>query len=164
MNQRPEKRISGAWNPEFQQKILFKEQVGLIDLTPTVLSFAGLPLDKNFQGRDLQDELKAVQSKSQSTSTKDHSVYSITDPWMPKAQFSVRTLDWKYIQQEDQTLVYQLSSDPKEEQNIHPCISKQLFCVKKWANIFKQPQLSIADGCLLKTYQFTFFVVNTFKL
>ena len=45
--------------PEFQQKILFKEQVGLIDLTPTVLSFAGLPLDKNFQGRDLQDELKA---------------------------------------------------------------------------------------------------------
>ena len=37
---------------------------------------------------------------------------------MPKAQFSVRTSDWKYIQQEDQTLVYQLSSDPKEEQNI----------------------------------------------
>ena len=37
---------------------------------------------------------------------------------MPKAQFSVRTLDWKYIQQEEQTLVYQLSSDPKEEQNI----------------------------------------------
>ena len=35
-----------------------------------------------------------------------------------QAQFSVRTSDWKYIQQEDQTLVYQLSSDPKEEQNI----------------------------------------------
>ena len=104
--------------PEFQQKILFKEQVGLIDLTPTVLSFAGLPLDKNFQGRDLQDELKTFQTKSQSSSTKDHSVYSITDPWMPKAQFSVRTSDWKYIQQEDQTLVYQLSSDPMEEQNI----------------------------------------------
>ena len=105
--------------PEFQQKILFKEQVGLIDLTPTVLSFAGLPKDKNFQGRDLKDELKSLNVKSQSSpSIKDHSVFSITDPWMPKPQFAVRTLDWKYIQQEDQTLVYQLSSDPTEEQNI----------------------------------------------
>ena len=105
--------------PEFQHKILFEEQVGLIDLTPTVLSFAGLPLDKNFQGRDLKDELKVLYVKSKvSLSIKDHSVFSITDPWMPKPQFAVRTADWKYIQQEDQTLVYQLSSDPKEEQNI----------------------------------------------
>jgi arylsulfatase A-like enzyme len=103
--------------PEFKQKIEYKEQVGLIDLTPTVLSLAGLPIDKNFQGRDLQSEIQLRNDNPQNININktSHSVFSITDPWMPQPQFAVRTLDWKYIQQENRTLVYQLSSDPDEK-------------------------------------------------
>ena len=86
-------------------------------MTPTVLSLAGLPIDKNFQGRDLQSEIQLRKNNSQNIKINktSHSVFSITDPWMPQPQFAVRTLDWKYIQQENRTLVYQLSSDPDEE-------------------------------------------------
>ena len=114
--------------PEIQQKISYKNQIGLIDLTPTILDYAGLPLDKNFQGNSVQTKIEEIQksrkneeSDKKESDKKDlnaHVVFSITDPWMPQPQFAVRTQGWKYIQQESQTLLYDLSVDPQETKSL----------------------------------------------
>jgi arylsulfatase A-like enzyme len=75
---------------------------------PTVLDLAGLKKDDRFMGTSL---LPLIQ---ESTSKGRDEVFSITDPWMPQPQFAVRTQDWKWIEQENQQLVYDLKSDPQE--------------------------------------------------
>ena len=51
--------------PEKIKKIVYKNQVGLIDLTPTVLEYAGLPVDKNFQGTSVKPRLMRIQNQEQ---------------------------------------------------------------------------------------------------
>ena len=83
------------------------EQVGLIDLLPTILELAGLPLDSRMQGRSL---VGLANGKIDD----DNTVFSITDPWMPNPQFSARTNQWKWISSKHEEKVYNLSTDPSE--------------------------------------------------
>lgn len=84
------------------------QQVGLIDLLPTVLDLANLPKDKRMQGTS-QVGLLDGKGKGQEY------VYSITDPWMPDPQFAVRSKQWKWIRQSNKgNLVYALGQDPFE--------------------------------------------------
>ena len=88
-----------------------KSQVGLIDILPTVLELAGLPGDSRMQGESL---VPLAEGRAAGREI----VFSITDPWMPNPQLAVRTENWKWISQEKDSLVYQLSRDPAEESNI----------------------------------------------
>jgi arylsulfatase A-like enzyme len=84
-----------------------KNQVGLIDVLPTLLELAGLQSDANIQGQSM------VSLLSNKGNGRD-AVYSITDPWMPNPQFSVRTKDHKRIEGRD-IQVYDLNTDPAEQ-------------------------------------------------
>ncbi|MBM73965.1 MAG: hypothetical protein CMK59_01085 [Proteobacteria bacterium] len=94
--------------PHLPQNIEISQQVGLMDLLPTVLDLAGLKKDDRFMGKSL---LSLIQGESEQGTDQ---VFSITDPWMPDPQFAVRTNLWKWISQEKGELVYDLKSDPLE--------------------------------------------------
>ena len=89
------------------------DQVGLIDVTPTVLALAGLPRDARMQGT-----VQLVGNAARASVA-----YSVTDPWMPEPQFGRRTVDEKCIQQPDTTLRYDLTTDTTEANNLGgaPC-------------------------------------------
>ncbi|MCK6525486.1 sulfatase [Myxococcota bacterium] len=84
------------------------EQVGLIDVAPTALQLAGLPLDGRMMGRDLtaltrgEGEGRAV-------------IVSNTDPWMSDAQESARGGGLKRLEKGGAVAVYDLSADPGEQ-------------------------------------------------
>jgi arylsulfatase A-like enzyme len=89
--------------PGISPKTVVDRQVGLIDLTPTLLSLAGLRSDTRMQGTSI-------------FAAKQHDLYfAHTDPWMSEPQFAARTLNWKWIAQERGDLVYRIGSDPLEE-------------------------------------------------
>lgn len=83
------------------------QQVGLIDLLPTVLDLAGLPKDERMQGVS-----KVALLEGEGTGRED--VYSITDPWMKNPQFAVRSNQFKWIQSMQGDLFYALGQDPYE--------------------------------------------------
>ncbi len=85
------------------------EQIGLIDVLPTVSALAGLPVDARVQGRSFAAALQG------DGGIERERVVAITDPWMPQPQIAARTQDAKVIHQEDRTLVYDLTTDPAEE-------------------------------------------------
>lgn len=87
------------------------QQIGLIDVLPTVLDLAGLPSDQRFMGTSRVNWIET------GTGIAEH-VYSITDPWMPGPQFSVRTPVSKWIDGIQQDWVYDLESDPEESNNL----------------------------------------------
>ncbi len=93
------------------------EQVGLIDLLPTVLDLANLPKDKRMQGKSKVGLLK-------NEGNGQEVVYSITDPWMPNPQLAVRTNQWKWIKQTKANLVYNLGKDPFETTSLADIPSK----------------------------------------
>ena len=90
---------------------MVSEQVGLIDILPTLIELAGLRGDKRFQGKSLVSLMDGTGSGSDI-------VYSITDPWMENPQFAVRSPDWKWISQPDRELVYNISNDPEEKREL----------------------------------------------
>lgn len=90
-----------------------ERQVGLIDVTPTVLALAGLPRDARMQGS----------AQIAGSADRPTPAFSITDPWMPEPQFARRTLTEKCIQQPGATLRYDLTADPSESSDLGgaPC-------------------------------------------
>lgn len=92
---------------------VFTDQVGLVDVTPTVLALAGLPLDARMQGSALLTGDAAGSP----------AVWSITDPWVPEPQFAQRTASEKCIDQDGTVLRYDLLTDPAESKNLggEPC-------------------------------------------
>lgn len=84
------------------------QQVGLIDLAPTVLELAGLPRDARMQGHSLVPLLRG-EGEGRARS------FAITDPWMPDPQWSVRSPPHKVIQGAERLLVYDLAADPQEQ-------------------------------------------------
>ncbi len=98
--------------PDLPSNLKISSQVGLMDVTPTVLELAGLPLDRRMQGKSLLSLVKGTDSGREQ-------VYSITDPWMPDPQFAVRSLGWKWISRESGDLIYNLTEDPNEEKNLN---------------------------------------------
>lgn len=92
--------------PSVEAGTVIKKQVGLVDVTPTLLSLAGLRTDTRMQGGNIF-----------SKNTQDM-YFAYTDPWMPQPQFAARTLSWKWIAQENADLIYRIETDPKEEHRL----------------------------------------------
>ncbi len=103
--------IGGALSPELSGKRV-SQQVGLIDVLPTVLEVADLPGDKRFMGTS---KLNLV---GDSTSHSTDIVYSITDPWMPEPQFAARTTQYKWIDGLNKNWVYDLQVDSLEQTSL----------------------------------------------
>ena len=84
-----------------------QQQVGLIDVFPTITAVLGLPSDRRVQGRNVLASGLTEQAQ-----------ISITDPWMPVTQQAVRTDRWKWILRSDKlAYLYEHSTDPKELKN-----------------------------------------------
>jgi arylsulfatase len=83
------------------------QQVGLIDVAPTLLDLAGLPIDRRTAGRSLAPLLRG-ESGGRAV------VFSTTDPSTGAPQRSRRTLEQKVILRETGALVYDLANDPAE--------------------------------------------------
>jgi len=109
-----------------------------VDLAPTMLDLAGIPVPAAMQGRSLKPLLKGSVPKDWRTEFfyEHHSVASRIPP-----SEAVRTQRWKYIRWiEPNPLVeelYDLETDPLEEHNLisdakHADILKELR--EKWAN------------------------------
>ena len=90
-----------------QRNVRVAQQVGLIDVLPTVLEMSGLPQDKRFMGTSRVEWFDNAKSS-------EEVVYSITDPWMPQPQFAVRTEEFKVIDGLKSQLIYNLKDDPSE--------------------------------------------------
>ncbi len=103
--------IGGALTPELSGKRV-SQQVGLIDVLPTVLEMAGLPGDKRFMGTS---KLSLV---GDTTNSSTEVVYSITDPWMPEPQFAARTNRYKWIDGLNKDWMYDLQADPLEQTSL----------------------------------------------
>jgi arylsulfatase len=82
-------------------------QVGLVDIAPTLLELAGLPLDRRIAGVSLVPLLRG-EGEGRAV------VHATTDPWMGSVQRATRTLHRKVIIREDGSLVYDLDADPAE--------------------------------------------------
>ena len=112
------------------EEIKIPEQVGLIDLLPTVLDLANLPKDKRMQG---ESQLELLQKEGEGKG--NEYVYSITDPWMPNPQFAVRSEQWKWIRQEKRNLAYDLKQDPFEQTSLATVPEVLLPKEKKYAEL-----------------------------
>ena len=86
----------------FESGVRVSEQVGLIDLAPTVLAAAGLPADSGMQGTDFRERGQAVE------------VTSITDPWREQSSMAVRSETLKVMFTPTRQLAYDLVLDPQE--------------------------------------------------
>lgn len=105
---------------------IVSDQVGLIDVMPTILDLMGFPQSPNIQGRSF----KSVIFKGKSFPNKHcyiESVAAMLDRnWAPLQ--GIRTEEWKYIDAPIPEL-YDLKNDPKEGNNIiekKPEITKHL--------------------------------------
>lgn len=96
--------------PGMPAGLTLSQQVGLIDVAPTLLTLAGLPVDARMQGRDLS----GLREESEGGRER---VYSLTDPFLSGPQWAVRTPTWKVIEQPDGVLYYDLLEDPQELQS-----------------------------------------------
>lgn len=85
--------------------------VGLMDLSPTLARYGGAEPAEKFGGTDLKK-----------TGTKDWTRSEVISEWAdPETgdrRFSIRTDEWKYIREEDETeRLYNLWTDPGERKN-----------------------------------------------
>jgi arylsulfatase len=109
-----------------------------VDLAPTMLDLAGIPVPKAMQGRSLKPLLEGKVPEDWRTEY-FYEHHSVKDRIPPSE--AVRTLRWKYIRwMEPNPLVeelYDLESDPLEEHNLiadpqHAAILKELR--EKWSH------------------------------
>lgn len=85
------------------------DQVGLVDLAPTVLTLAGLPVDARMAGAARNGLfVQGIRTEGMTE------VISVTDPWAEAPQRAVRTLQHKLIRWEDRHEAYDLAADPQE--------------------------------------------------
>jgi len=82
-------------------------QVGLVDVTPTALALAGLPVDRRMIGADLSPLIRGEGGGRPL-------VVSWTDPQMPDPQRSARGAAWKRLDRGGASALYDLAADPGE--------------------------------------------------
>jgi arylsulfatase A-like enzyme len=87
-----------------------------IDVSPTVLSYAGIPVPPNVQGKDLLPTVKEGRPVDREDFLCEH-LYDI--PYIPKSE-GVRTRDYKYFRYPGTGIeeLYHLESDPMEVNNL----------------------------------------------
>ena len=95
-----------------------EEMVLNIDLAPTILALAGLPMPENIQGQNL---LPLIEGTVDDWRDEFFCEHRFDHPGMAKSE-GVRTKRWKYIRYFEQNPVYEelyhLESDPYESQNL----------------------------------------------
>lgn len=88
----------------------FEQQVGSIDLMPTILDLLRVPHDELFvQGRTLVPLLRG-ESFEERPMLGEASIHP--------GQAAIRTRDWKYIELVDSKELYDLRADPRESSNL----------------------------------------------
>ncbi len=93
-----------------------------IDLAPTILAMAGVPVPEGMQGQDLQPSLKDAKTKGREDWYYEHT-YNTTGSRkrIPKTE-GVRTERWKYTRytepQPSLEQLFDLDADPREERNL----------------------------------------------
>ena len=93
-----------------------------IDLAPTMLGLAGVPIPWTMQGRDLRPLLKGEEAGWRTDWYYEHT-YNTRPPRRPIAKCEgVRTERWKYVRYTDFDPPYEqlfnLAGDPREERNL----------------------------------------------
>jgi len=110
--------------PDIKGGTVVKQQIGLIDLAPTIVDLAALRSPRGFQGKSL---LPRMEDKEQATTGVISVISTRVNPMVEIAvNIAYRIPDWKYILSEsldDGRLlgeeVYDLGSDPGETKNLH---------------------------------------------
>ena len=93
-----------------------------IDIAPTILAMAGVPVPDNMQGQDLQPMLLDPHANGREDWYYEH-VYTTNDgrKSIPKSE-GIRTNQWKYVRytefQPPLEQLFNLSDDPLEERNL----------------------------------------------
>lgn len=113
-----------------QRGLELSEMVLNVDITPTILDLAGISVPKMIQGNSLLPILEGKSTKWRSEVFCEH----LWDhPKIPQTE-AVRTTHWKYIrypQHPEFEELYDLSHDPREENNL---INKKHYA-KQWIKL-----------------------------
>ena len=95
-----------------------------IDLAPTMLALAGVPIPAAMQGRDLQPLLRDAGAKGREDWYYEHDIVGLDNSKgrpLPRCE-GVRTERWKYIRYKDthpvQEELFDLQADPLEKHNL----------------------------------------------
>tara|TARA_R110002096_G_scaffold316010_6_gene510319 strand:- start:3812 stop:5260 length:1449 start_codon:yes stop_codon:yes gene_type:complete len=120
-----------------EQRGQVRPQMALsIDIAPTLLEFAGLPIPRSPQGKSLVPLLTDPNSAWRADWFYEHH-FSLPSPMQIEASEGVRTPRWKYIRYINQDPVFEqlfdLENDPYETKNLagDPGHSQQLFLLRK---------------------------------
>jgi len=90
----------------------YEDLVGLMDLSPTLARYGDAEPPENFYGTDLNQVETNDWSRSEVIS-------EWSDPESGDRRFSIRTNEWKYIREEDETeRLYDLRTDPGERKDL----------------------------------------------
>ena len=98
-----------------------------IDLAPTMLSLAGVPLPASMQGHDLTPLISADPNSADPTSWREdwyyEHTYNTNPPRRPIAKCEgIRTLRWKYVRYPESEpffeQLFDLQQDPREVTNL----------------------------------------------
>ena len=113
-------------NPRTPTAIPRPKRAGMalnIDIAPTLLTMAGVPVPKEMDGRDLTPLLLGKETGWRSHFFYEHHYFHSRDPknTIPRTE-GVRTSEWKYITYFDVAPpfeeLYDLKADPHEERNL----------------------------------------------
>jgi len=106
--------------PGINGGISVRQQVGLIDLAPTILNIAGLDSPRSFHGKSLLPLIEGKEGNEVGT------ISTVTDPLYTELSIAYRVPGWKYIYTESldgsggvREEVYDLISDAGETRNLH---------------------------------------------
>lgn len=105
------------WKGIIRRDATIPDAVGLIDFTPTILDFLSLPIPDAMQGRSLKPLLTG-----KATGERTRSLYSSLGGTERRFRRGIQRDDWKLIRLtvsgHDSYALYDLSSDPKEFNNL----------------------------------------------
>lgn len=121
-----------SWPGVLPQDVEVDRLVSLIDIYPTLLDFAGVPVPPARTGRSLRPLLEGGTSAENETVVGDlrtvRRIRSWTGPRKPDG--FVRTRDWHFLAYGDGPIeLYSMTSDPEEEENVaeaHPAVVQRL--------------------------------------
>ncbi|KAM5193832.1 arylsulfatase K [Mantella aurantiaca] len=112
--------------------------VSLVDLYPTMLEIAGLPIPRNISGYSLVPLLSATSQNDILSSSALHPNWALSQFHGSDANASTYMLRdnyWKYIAYSDgdsvSSQLFDLSADPDELRNVAPLYPKVVLCMEK---------------------------------
>jgi arylsulfatase A-like enzyme len=98
----------------------YEDIVELIDLPPTILEYADVDVPDSYEGVSLRTVIDGTEKEKQ---------YAICDG---EDTYSYRDDDWKFIERPDEVELYDIRSDPGEQENVsqdHPDVVEELSAI-----------------------------------